>query len=146
MFLILKSIPIVVMNVGEKESLAYLRRRHVLPTPANGGHRVSQTKKPIGQNPTTTTARGRPRAAASAPRPDAHAGPILTDHTVHRNTDAPLSPIMSSLICISNGLSFRAAIASKRFDYFRHRHKISQNRPPAGCLPSHHSRSAGAGG
>lgn len=32
-FLILKSIPIVVMKVGEKESLAYLRRRQVFPTP-----------------------------------------------------------------------------------------------------------------
>ena len=33
MFLILKSIPIVVMKVGEKESLAYRRRRQVFPTP-----------------------------------------------------------------------------------------------------------------
>jgi hypothetical protein len=33
MFLILKSMPIVVINVGENESLAYRRRRHVFPTP-----------------------------------------------------------------------------------------------------------------
>ena len=34
MFFILKSMPIVVMNVGEKESFAYLRSKHVFPTPA----------------------------------------------------------------------------------------------------------------
>jgi hypothetical protein len=33
MFFILKSIPIVVMKVGEKESLAYLSSKQVLPTP-----------------------------------------------------------------------------------------------------------------
>ena len=32
-FFILKSIPIVVMKVGEKESFAYLSKRQVLPTP-----------------------------------------------------------------------------------------------------------------
>jgi hypothetical protein len=32
-FLILKSMPMVVMNVGEKESLAYLSSRQVFPTP-----------------------------------------------------------------------------------------------------------------
>jgi hypothetical protein len=31
--LILKSMPIVVMKVGEKESLAYRSNRHVFPTP-----------------------------------------------------------------------------------------------------------------
>ena len=38
MFLILKSMPIVVMKVGEKESLAYLRSRQVLPTPVASKH------------------------------------------------------------------------------------------------------------
>ena len=33
MFLILKSIPMVVIKVGEKESLAYLRSKQVFPTP-----------------------------------------------------------------------------------------------------------------
>jgi len=33
MFLILKSMPMVVMNVGENESLAYLSNRQVFPTP-----------------------------------------------------------------------------------------------------------------
>jgi hypothetical protein len=32
-FLILKSMPMVVMNVGEKESFAYLSSRQVFPTP-----------------------------------------------------------------------------------------------------------------
>jgi hypothetical protein len=32
-FFILKSIPIVVINVGENESFAYLKRRQVFPTP-----------------------------------------------------------------------------------------------------------------
>ncbi len=32
-FLILKSMPMVVMKVGEKESLAYRSSRHVFPTP-----------------------------------------------------------------------------------------------------------------
>ena len=34
MFLILKSMPIVAINVGEKESFAYLSKRQVFPTPA----------------------------------------------------------------------------------------------------------------
>lgn len=33
MFLILKSMPIVVINVGENESFAYLSKRQVFPTP-----------------------------------------------------------------------------------------------------------------
>ena len=40
MFLILKSIPMVVINVGENESLAYLSNRHVFPTPVR--HRQEQ--------------------------------------------------------------------------------------------------------
>ena len=36
MFLILKSIPIVVMKVGENDSFAYLNNRQVLPTPLQG--------------------------------------------------------------------------------------------------------------
>jgi hypothetical protein len=39
MVLILKSIPIVVMNVGLNESFAYRSSRHVLPTPARDGRR-----------------------------------------------------------------------------------------------------------
>jgi len=35
MFFTLKSIPIVVIKVGEKESLAYLNNKQVFPTPKN---------------------------------------------------------------------------------------------------------------
>ena len=47
-FFILKSIPIVVMKVGENESLAYLNNKHVFPTP-NEEHKIDsmESKKTV---------------------------------------------------------------------------------------------------
>ena len=57
MFLILKSIPIVVMKVGEKESFAYRRSRQVFPTPAesNNWHQPSRAGFPASARRTTVT-------------------------------------------------------------------------------------------
>ena len=44
MFFILKSIPIVVMKVGENESLAYRNSKHVLPTPNKLKDKVSNKR------------------------------------------------------------------------------------------------------
>jgi len=45
----LKSMPMVVINVGLKESLAYRSSRHVLPTPAGGGRRERDDRRREGE-------------------------------------------------------------------------------------------------
>lgn len=52
-FLILKSMPIVVIKVGEKESFAYRRSKHVLPTPTINQNGLRYLSTNINKNKTS---------------------------------------------------------------------------------------------
>ena len=126
MVLILKSMPMVVMNVDEKVPSAYRSNRHVLPTPALSQPTPHPQRRPrhtyATDHATTAT------APAARPQPKPCTPPLVDTHGTHRHQcgtlqrpptlprdsrvsdtsaggrppfHSPLLPTVSSLICMS---------------------------------------------
>lgn len=98
--LILKSMPIVVMNVGLNESLAYRRRRHVLPTPARGRGGEGRVVEANEARPRRRVhiAVGGVHVGATARAESAGRRALRARSRADTRASAPELPIVSSLI------------------------------------------------